>query len=90
MCGEGYVANVAVLPEYRQRGIAGRLIENAVKECVENKAEFLSLEVRVSNYAAISLYEKHCFKKAGERKNFYSAPTENAYIMTMNFTEDNL
>ncbi len=89
VCSEGYVANIAVLPEYRRRGIAGRLIQNAISVCRENNAEFLSLEVRVSNNAAIALYEKYGFKKAGERKNFYSSPAENAYIMTLNFTEDN-
>ncbi len=89
ICGEGYVANVAVLPEYRRKGIAGRLIENAINICKKEKAEFLSLEVRVSNLAAISLYKKYGFKKLGERKNFYSAPTENAYIMTLDLTEDN-
>ncbi len=89
ICGEGYVANVAVLPSYRRKGIAGRLIENAVKICKNSGAEFLSLEVRVSNSAAVSLYEKYGFEKAGERKNFYSAPVENAYIMTLKFTEDN-
>ena len=89
VCGEGYVANVAVLPEYRRRGIAGGLIRNAINICKENNADFLSLEVRVSNNAAIALYEKYGFKKAGERKNFYSSPTENAYIMTLDFTEDN-
>lgn len=89
ICGEGYVANVAVLPGYRRKGIACGLIENAINICRKNKADFLSLEVRVSNKAAISLYEKFGFEIVGERKNFYSSPTENGYIMTLNFTEDN-
>ena len=66
-----------------------RLIENAVQICKNSGAEFLSLEVRVSNSAAVALYEKYGFEKVGERKNFYSAPVENAYIMTKSFTEDN-
>lgn len=89
ICDEGYVANIAVMPEYRRQGIAGRLIENAVQVCKNGGASFLSLEVRVSNNAAVALYEKYGFKKVGERKNFYSAPKENAYIMTLNLTEDN-
>ena len=89
ICGQGYVANVAVLPSYRRKGIACRLIENAVHICKNSGAEFLSLEVRVSNSAAVALYEKYGFEKVGERKNFYSAPVENAYIMTKSFTEDN-
>ncbi|MCH5349614.1 MAG: ribosomal protein S18-alanine N-acetyltransferase, partial [Oscillospiraceae bacterium] len=52
VCGEGYVANIAVAPEYRRQGIAGRLIENALQICKNSGAEFLSLEVRTSNTAA--------------------------------------
>lgn len=89
VCAEGYVANIAVLPEYRRQGIAGRLIENALNICRMSGTEFLSLEVRVSNTAAISLYKRYGFGIEGERKNFYTSPTENAYIMTLNFTEDN-
>jgi len=40
------------------------------------------LEVRASNSAAIKLYDLLGFKKAGIRKNFYSAPKEDALIMT--------
>ena len=43
--------------------------------------ERCTLEVRKSNKAAISLYEGLGFKMAGERKNFYDNPTENAIIM---------
>lgn len=82
---EGYVANIAVLPEFRRCGVGGMLLENAVELCREKKLAFLSLEVRVSNENAIALYKKFDFEVVGERKNFYSAPTENAYIMTLNF-----
>lgn len=82
---EGYVANIAVLPEFRHCGIASVLLENAVKICREKNLAFLSLEVRKSNENAVSLYKKFGFEFVGERKNFYTAPTENAYIMTLNF-----
>ena len=82
---EGYVANIAVLPGFRRCGIASALLENTVKICSEKKLAFLSLEVRKSNESAIALYKKFGFEIVGERKNFYTAPTENAYIMTLNF-----
>ena len=82
---EGYVANVAVLPEYRRQGIASALLKNAVDVCKSISLSFLSLEVRISNSAAIVLYEHFGFKIVGERKNFYSSPKENAYIMTLYF-----
>lgn len=82
---EGYVDNIAVLPEYRRRGIAAALMERAFKRCGELKLSFLSLEVRKSNLAAISLYEKYGFETVGERRRFYTAPTEDALIMTVYF-----
>lgn len=85
---EGYVANIAVLPEYRRRGIAGSLIKNAINYCRENKLAFLSLEVRKFNENAVRLYKKFGFEIVGERKNFYSSPVENAFIMTKYFNTD--
>lgn len=76
--GEGYVTNVAVLPEYRGQGIAKALISKQL----ENEMDFITLEVRKSNYPAISLYEKMGFDKIGIRPKFYSNPTEDAVIMT--------
>lgn len=79
--GEGYVTNVAVLPEYRGQGIAAALIEAQL----ENDMDFISLEVRESNAPAISLYTKMGFENMGIRPKFYSDPTENAIIMTRKF-----
>lgn len=76
---EGQITNIAVLPQYRKRGIASRLLESIIAEAKE--FERLVLEVRESNSAAIALYEKFEFKKVGMRKNFYHSPTENAIIM---------
>ncbi len=74
------INNIAVCEKYRRKGIASELIKKAVGEC--KQCSSLSLEVRVSNLPAITLYEKYGFSKVGERKNFYENPVENAYIMT--------
>lgn len=79
-CGEGYVTNVAVLPEYRRQGIAQKLI---LKE-LENEMDFITLEVRKSNAPAINLYQKMGFENVGVRPRFYTAPDEDAVIMTKN------
>lgn len=81
--GEGYVTNVAVLPEYRRQGIAKMLIEKQM----QNEMSFITLEVRESNLPAIKLYESCGFENVGIRPKFYSNPTENAIIMTKYFTE---
>ena len=81
--GEGYVTNVAVLPEYRRQGIAKMLIEKQL----QNEMSFITLEVRESNLPAIKLYESFGFENVGIRPKFYSNPTENAIIMTKYLTE---
>jgi ribosomal-protein-alanine N-acetyltransferase len=84
---EGYITNVAVFPEHRKRGIGKALLERVFSYAKDNALSFVSLEVRKSNLAAISLYEKLGFKTEGERKNFYRDPVENALIMTKRFEE---
>ena len=82
-CGEGYVTNVAVLPDFRRMGIAKKLIEHQM----QNEMSFITLEVRESNLPAIKLYESCGFENVGIRPKFYTNPTENAIIMTRYFTE---
>jgi len=48
--------------------------------------DFISLEVRESNFAAIALYQSLGFEEMGRRKNFYRRPQEDALIMTKVFT----
>ena len=79
---EGYITNVAVTKEHRGKGVAKALMEKLIEMAEEKNLAFVTLEVRESNLAAISLYKKFGFKKEGERKNFYENPKENAHIMT--------
>lgn len=83
--GEGYVTNIAVLKNFRRKGIATALLQYVIKS-EKNLLEFISLEVRISNKNAISLYEKLGFENAGIRKRFYTNPIEDALIMTKNFS----
>ena len=82
---EGYITNVAVLPQFRRNGAATELTRALIAKAKELKLSFLTLEVRESNSAAIALYEKHGFLRVGLRKGFYSSPAEDALIMTLNF-----
>ena len=79
---EGYITNIAVTEKRREEGIGSLLMERMTEEAKNRKLSFISLEVRVSNEKAISLYEKSGFKKLGIRKNFYEKPVEDAAIMT--------
>ena len=87
LCPECFIGNLAIQKEYRGRGIAAALLRALISEAKARGCAFVSLEVRVSNTAAISLYEKAGFQKQGERKGFYSKPTENAAIYTLFFPE---
>lgn len=76
---EGQITNIAVLPDFRKKGVASGLLAEILKataDCAQ-----IVLEVRKSNIPAISLYEKYGFCIAGERKNFYHSPIEDAIIM---------
>ncbi len=85
ICDEAYITNVAVKKASRQLGIGTALLEKCM-DCAENSgATFISLEVRLSNTPAISLYKKAGFESAGVRPSFYRDPTEDALIMTKYF-----
>lgn len=81
------ITNVAVTEKFRRSGVAAALITQAEKGARERKREFITLEVRPSNTAALSLYSKLGFMQQGRRKNFYSEPVEDALIMTKFFKD---
>ena len=82
---EGYITNVAVRPDCRRQGIAGKLLQVFLDFAKGNHLAFLSLEVRASNYDAIALYGSRGFRSVGRRKKYYEHPREDAIIMTKEF-----
>ena len=82
---EVHITNIAVSVDHRRMGIGNKLLQKIIDDCYENKAKYITLEVRVSNTPAISLYEKYGFKSLGVRKGYYQDNNENALIM---FTEN--
>ena len=79
--GEGDICNVAVDPAYRKRGIGEKLLSEIMNVASkELLVEAFTLEVRASNRAAISLYEKLGFVNEGIRPGFYTSPKEDAVI----------
>ncbi|MBR4049762.1 MAG: ribosomal protein S18-alanine N-acetyltransferase [Clostridia bacterium] len=87
ICGEADITNIAVHPDFRRFGIGKRLLDTAENEAVQRNCESITLEVRESNEAAISLYSGNGYYPIGIRKNFYEKPTENAVLMTKQLTE---
>ena len=78
---EADITNVAVLPAYRKKGIAGRLLQQLLDEARKQGILSIYLEVRDSNVAAITLYKNAGFKEVGKRKNYYEHPQEDARLM---------
>lgn len=78
---EGQITNVAVHPNARRQGLGKTIVDALTEEAHTRGLEQISLEVRVSNLAAITLYERAGFTVAGRRKNFYRHPTEDALVM---------
>jgi ribosomal-protein-alanine N-acetyltransferase len=76
-----HVMNIAVAPEYRRRGIARSLMERLFEVTARDARRGYTLEVRVSNEAAIRLYEELGFKSRGIRRGYYTDNREDALIM---------
>lgn len=81
---EAHITNIAVLPEYRGKGLGEKLLKNMIDHCKEKGIETMTLEVRVSNIAAQSLYKKFGFQEGAMRKNYYSDNQEDAIVMWVN------
>lgn len=77
---EAHITNVAVLPEYRGRGFAQRLIFRLLNLARARGMTRATLEVRVSNTPAQKLYEKFGFRPVSVRKRYYD-DGEDALIM---------
>jgi len=78
---EGYITNIAVDKDYRRKHIADAIVKKLIEYAVEKEMIGVSLEVRVSNASAISLYKKNGFVLEGVRKEYYDDNKEDAYIM---------
>lgn len=79
---ELHINNVAVRVEYRRRGIGSALLTRILEEGQRLDATAAFLEVRAGNSLAQALYEKCGFRGVGRRRSYYSAPLEDALIMS--------
>jgi ribosomal-protein-alanine N-acetyltransferase len=76
-----HVMNIAVAPEFRRKGIAMLLLERLFEVTAADQRRGYTLEVRVSNDAAIRLYERLGFEARGIRRGYYTDNREDALIM---------
>jgi ribosomal-protein-alanine N-acetyltransferase len=78
---EGEIANVAVMPAARRRGIARALLDAIMSEAREAGIARLFLEVRESNAAARALYQSQGFTPVARRTRYYRKPVEDAIVL---------
>ena len=79
---EAHITAIAVREVRRGEGIGELLIVGSIREAMRRGCQVVTLEARVSNYVAQSLYEKYGFTNVGIRKNYYTDNREDAVIMT--------
>lgn len=79
--------NIAILPDYRRRGLSYRLLEEALLYFAQNKGKIVTLEVRSRNQAARQLYEKLAFKQIASRPNYYPVDLDDAIIYQRNLVD---
>jgi len=79
---EAHIVTIAVRDSHRRRGVGELLLIAALELAREQGQDVVTLECRVSNTPALSLYEKYGFRQAGLRPQYYSDNREDAYILT--------
>lgn len=80
---EGQITNIAIRPSARRQDFGAKLTSALIEECFKRGMHEIFLEVRISNLSALSLYRQLGFTVKGMRKNYYSEPKEDAYIMSL-------
>ena len=78
------IANFAVSPEFRRKGIGRMLMESVFWEARKRTCTSMMLSVREANIAARNLYTGFGFVEVGRRKRYYRLPIEDAIIMVKN------
>lgn len=76
-----HIMNVSVRPEARRRGVGSLLLQRLFDQVGEDDDAGYTLEVRVSNVAAIALYHAHGFRVHGVRPGYYVDNQEDALVM---------
>jgi ribosomal-protein-alanine N-acetyltransferase len=85
--GEAQLTNIGVAQEYRGKSIAKSLLNRIFEIAKKADCDYIFLDVRPSNKAAINIYEKFGFSELYRRPNYYRIPPEDAIVMVKNLRE---
>lgn len=83
MFEQAQITTLGVTKDERRKGIAKQLLDHGIKHAFANKVTTISLEVRVSNTAALTLYSSFEFQIKGRREDYYQDNHEDAYLMIL-------
>lgn len=82
-----HLTNIAVKEDFRRKKVGHRLLKKLLYKAREYKSEYIYLDVRKSNQAAIDFYRRYGFEVLLERKGYYRRPPEDALVMVLQMTE---
>jgi ribosomal-protein-alanine N-acetyltransferase len=88
IAGEGHISTIAAHPNHRGSGYGEILLAAMIRRAITLQAEYIVLEVRVSNTVAQNLYQKYEFVTVGTKANYYRADNEDAYDMRLDLTNE--
>ena len=77
------LTNIGLRQAVRGQGLGSILLKSFLSCCLTSGADFVILEVRISNRSAIGFYEKFGFVQTGRRRGFYADPLEDALTMRL-------
>lgn len=86
--GEAHISTIAIHPANRGHGYGEILLAGMFGKAAQLNAEFIVLEVRVSNTVAQSLYRKYGFNRVARKKNYYRGDNEDAWDMRVSLDRD--
>jgi ribosomal-protein-alanine N-acetyltransferase len=88
IAGEGHISTIAAHPQYRGYGYGEALLAAMIHRAITLQAEYVVLEVRVSNTVAQNLYRKYEFSVIGTKPHYYRSNNEDAYEMRLDLNDE--
>ncbi len=89
---EAQILNICVHPKWQGLGYGRQMLERLLDIANQKGVQSVFLEVRISNQAAINLYDKIGFKQIGVRRAYYrngDNGREDALVLAMDMITDN-
>jgi len=84
--GEAEILKIATVLAFHRQGVAGLLLNTFISLAKAQGVSKIHLELRAKNTPARALYNRHAFEITGRRRNYYTAPQDDAICMTLSIS----